>query len=193
MKHVILTALFIVHALLVISQSRLVKELDGDLKYDTVYLDESNSTIVCRLSTQGFKQLRSGTIEDINEQSSVRATKNGFEFSLSWMRAGGSSQFRYDKPTQKIQLIGMNRYELGNAANDGSGESSVNMLTNDYIGKWNYFDEKKERLIPIPPIKTKMILPKTYLQTFSDKIFFDYQDQCSALFYKSKEAAQKKH
>lgn len=56
----------------------------------------------------------------------------------------------------------MSRYEFGNATNEGSGESSVNLLTEDYIGNWNYFDHlannEEGELAKIPTIKTKMKL-----------------------------------
>jgi hypothetical protein len=80
----------------------------------------------------------------------------------------------------------MSRYALGNAANDGSGESSVNLLTGDYIGEWNYFDplanKKRGALIKLPAIKTKMSDNKIFLEDFSDAIYYSYADKCSELF-----------
>ncbi|MES2775551.1 MAG: hypothetical protein V4722_15350 [Bacteroidota bacterium] len=168
-------------------QNRLVKDLDNDNINDTVYIDAISSKIVCRLSTQQFVKMQSKAIEELNEQSGIVTTKNGFEFYNNWMRAGYRNQFRFSAKEKKIQLIGMSRYELGNAANDGSGESSVNLLTNDYVGNWNFYHEKKEALIAIPTIKTKLILPKTHLESFSEETFFGYAGKCSALFAKRKD------
>ncbi len=86
----------------------------------------------------------------------------------------------------------MNRYEFGPASNDGSGESSVNLLTGQYIGNWNYYDLKKEELIKIPTIKSKMIFPKIYLENFSEKIYLDYSEKCSSLYIKRKNKLQNK-
>ncbi len=173
-------------------QDKLMKDLDGDAINDTVYVDNTFSKIVCQLSSQHFRKMQSKEIEILNEQSGLTATKNGFEFFNDWMRAGYTNQFRYDSKSKKIQLIGMSRYEFGNATNDGSGESSVNLLTNNYIGNWNYFDEQHEKLISIPTIKTKMMIPKTYLETFSDQTYFDYAEKCSALYNKQKVELMKK-
>ncbi len=78
----------------------------------------------------------------------------------------------------------MSRYEFGNAANDGSGKSSVNLLTGDYIGNWNYYDETKNKLVKIPTIKTKMYFPKIYLEEFNDET--NYPEKCATLYYKYK-------
>lgn len=95
-----------------------------------------------------------------------------------------------------MRLIGMDRYEFGNAANDGSGESSVNLLTGDYIGDWNYYDpsanEEAGELIKIPTIKTKMLFAKIYLEAFSEETYFGYAERCSELYSQRKEQEIKK-
>lgn len=81
----------------------------------------------------------------------------------------------------------MSRFEFGPANNDGSGESSVNLLTNQYIGKWSYYDLNKDYLVKMPEIRAKMIFPKIYLEDFSSDIYFDYSEKCSELYYKKKQ------
>lgn len=174
--------MLVIYPIISSGQDKVVKDLDGDATMDTVYVDVRRSRIICQLSSKKFHEIQSSEIEILNDQAGIRATKNGFEFFNDWMRAGYNNQFRYDSRTKKIQLIGMSRYEFGNAANDGSGQSSVNLLTGDYIGNWNYYDMDKEELIPIPTIKTKMVFSKIYLETFSDKSYFDYADKCAALY-----------
>ena len=85
----------------------------------------------------------------------------------------------------------MTRYEFGPATNDGSGESSVNLLTNSYIGDWNYYSDKKRKLIKIPTIKSKMVLPKVFLESFDDAVYFSYSEKCSELFGIAKEKLMK--
>ncbi|MFD2921476.1 hypothetical protein ACFS6H_17240 [Terrimonas rubra] len=172
------------------AQDKLVKDIDFDGKNDTVYVDLEALVIICRLSSLQYKPVKSHPIEVLNEQSGISATKNGFEFYNHWMRAGYHAQFRFDTKTKKIRLIGMSRYEFGPANNDGSGESSVNLLTGDYIGDWNYYDHlannEKGELIKIPTIKTKMRFNKIYLSEFSDAVYFDFSGRCSKLYYKQK-------
>lgn len=178
------------------AQNKLIKDIDADGKNDTIYVDLAESVIVCRLSSQQYKYVKSDTIDLMNEQSGVNSTKNGFEFYNHWMRAGYQCQFRFDPKTKQVRLIGMSRYEFGPANNDGSGESSVNLLTGDYIGDWNYYDHlannEKGELIKIPTIKTKMRFNKVYLGGFSNKVYFNFSGRCSKLYYKHKKLAQSK-
>lgn len=75
---------------------------------------------------------------------------------------------------------------MGNASNDGMGKASVNLLTNQYIGEWNFYDLEKEELKLLPIIKTKMMLPKTTLNTFNDAIIGSFLNKSSALYSKYK-------
>lgn len=182
---------FLVFVITTISaQQKLTKDIDFDGINDTIYIDETEAVIVAQLSTQQFKKIKSQPLE-ITPQSFIEPTKNGFEFQNNWMRAGYANQFRYEKKEKRIRLIGMSRYEFGNAANDGSGESSVNLLTNDYIGEWNYFDhlanDEQGELVKIPTIKTKMQFGKIYLEEFSDGSYFEFAEKCSELYYNHKE------
>lgn len=175
------------------AQDILVKDLDMDRVLDTVRLDREEGFIICRLSTQAFRAEKSRQI-DMEAHAYIKETRNGFEFRNNWMRAGYACQFRLDAKMRKMQLIGMNRYEFGNAANDGSGESSVNLLTGDYIGNWNYYDMEHEELIKMKPIKLKMPLPKTYLDQFSEDTYYHYANKCAELYgrYKQTDRKQRK-
>ena len=168
-------------------QNKLIKDIDNDGKKDTIFINVKKSTIVCNLSTLNYKSISSKPIGFLNLSSGVTATKNGFEFFNDWMRAGYKNQFRYNSKTKKIQLIGMSRYEYGNAANDGSGESSVNLLSNYYIGNWNYYDMEKDKLIKIPTIKTKMKFKIINIENFSEETYFDYAEKCAEIYHKHKE------
>lgn len=184
-KNIIIVTLTILTNL-AFGQNKLVKDIDSDGKNDTIFIDVEKSRIVCVLSTLNYKSVSSKPIDILNEPSGITETKSGFEFFNDWMRAGYKNQFRYNSKTKKIQLIGMSRYEFGNAANDGSGESSVNLLTGDYIGNWNYYDMEKDSLIKIPTIKTKMKFKTINISDFSDETYFNYSEKCAELFHKHK-------
>jgi len=165
----------------------ITKDLDNDNINDSVYINKENSTIVCKLSSRKFKGITSKPIEILNFSSGVTETKNGFEFFNDWMRAGYKNQFRYNEKTSQIQLIGMSRYEFGNAVNDGSGESSINLLSKDYIGNWNYFDPEKDELLKIPTIRAKMKFGIINLEDFGEEVYFGYSDKCAEIYHKHKE------
>ena len=179
------------------AQDQLLKDIDFDSVKDSIFLDRKDSVIICKLSSKDFKVQKSKPIEYLNEISSgLSETKNGFELNNNWMRSGYSAQFRFEKKEKRIRLIGMSRYEFGNAVNDGSGESSVNLLTGDYIGDWNYFDHLADNengeLIKIPTIKTKMVFRKIYLEDFNDEIPYNFTSECAQLYEKYESVEMKK-
>jgi hypothetical protein len=173
-------------------QNKLVNDIDNDGKKDSIFIEVDKSTIVCKLSTLNYKPVSSKPIEILNEHSGIIETKNGFAFFNDWMRAGYKNQFRFNSKTKKIQLIGMSRYEFGNAVQDGSGESSVNLLTGDYIGNWNYYDIEKDTLIKLPIIRTKMKFKTINLEDFNDESYFNYAEKCAKLYQRQKESNMNK-
>lgn len=161
-------------------------DMDLDKRPDTVIFDKARAIIICKLSTQEFREIKSLNLTFDGRQSGIEKKGNRFTYTVPHMRAGYHCDFAYNKVLKKIQLVGMNRYEFGPANNDGSGESNVNLLTDDYAGVWNYYDMENSKLVEMPAIKTKMVLPKTYLGTFDDKIINQYISRCVKLFEKEK-------
>ena len=192
LKFILCFALFVVGCSGMQAQSfeKLVKDLDGDQKQDTVYLDEVTSCIVCKLSSREYEPIESLPIEVLNFNSGVDNTDGGFSFCNHWMRAGYYNYFQYERETQRIRLIAMMRYEFGNVFNDGSGESGVNLLTNEYTGSWSYYDVESDELVKMPTIETEMQLPTTYLETFSEESYFEFAEKCAQLFHQQKERMQ---
>lgn len=188
MKAIIL-ALMIFPIILSAQDKTVLSDFDGDKIKDKVYVDQDNMGIAYELSSQKFKKVFA-PFEDSGEISLV-PSKNGFKIDINHMRAGNSYQFRYEKETGKMRLIGMSRYEFGPASNDGSGESSVNLLTNEYIAEWNYFDDFKNKLIKIPTIKQKMNFPKVYFDTMKNE-FSIYTDKDVDNFSAAKKRLNKK-
>jgi hypothetical protein len=197
MNQIAFLKLFSILLLLTITataQEPLIKDLDTDGRADTVRIDPERAVIVCRLSSKQFRKLESGPIETLTEQSGIKGTRNGFEFYNNFMRAGYAAQFKYNATTQQLQLIGLSRYEFGNAANDGSGASSVNLLTGDYIGNWNYYDfnanDGEGELIKIPPIKTKMPFRVINFEAFSESTYEAFATRCYQLYERAKKRMQ---
>lgn len=174
-------------SLIFAQDSHLSADFDGDGIADK--LSSHNGTVVYQLSSQKFRKVSSSKFIDSGEIFFAKA-KNGFRISLNQMRASNAYQFRYEKETEKMRLIGMEREEFGPANNDGSGESSVNLLTNTYIGEWNYFDNQKVKLIKIPTIKKKMVFPKTYFDTLTDE-FYTYMEKDSNYYLAEKKRLYK--
>lgn len=192
MKKLLMLLMMLGTCISVFAQDKLVKDIDFDGKKDTIYIDQKEWKIVCKLSTQNFKKLKSKQIETSGDNSYIKATRNGFEIRVNWMRAGYACQFRYEKVEKRIRQIGVTTYAFGNAVNDGSGEASANLLTGDYIGKWSYFDDfannEKGELVKIPTIKVKLKFKKIYLEEFNEESYFAYSTQLEGLVEQHKTA-----
>lgn len=178
------------------AQDMLIKDIDLDGKKDSIYIDQKEWKIVCRLSTQNFKKIKSKKVETSGDNTYLKPKKNGFEITVNWMRAGYACQFRYEKNEKRIRLIGTSEYAFGNAANDGSGEASLNLLTGDYIGNWHYYDHlannEKGELVKIPTIKAKMPIKKIYLEDFDDGQYYFVSEKFGPLVEKHEELERKR-
>lgn len=190
MTKALLTFVLFLSQMLVFGQEKLIKDLDHDGIKDTVYLsmNKKGSTIICQLSGRKFAKIQSQPLDHLDDNAGIKATKSGFELSNDWMRTGFKTQFRYNKDTKKVQMIGISRYSYGGATHDGSGESSLNLLTHDYIGDWNYFNPSANKgegkLVKIPTIRTKMKFKTINLETFDLGIYDDYEAKCNKLYEK---------
>lgn len=174
------------------AQSQVYKDLDNDGIADSVVFDYDYFRIICKLSSKKFKQVASKPIPELSSHTYISETKNGFELIVPYMRGGFSNQFQYDKSTKNIQLIGMSRYELGAGPGDGSGESSINLLTGNYTGNWNYFDYQADSLIRIPTIKQKMFFKSQSLQNYDGQLQSAYGNKCAALYEEHKKKMQQR-
>lgn len=165
------------------STREIIKDLDGDSIKDTIRIDSDSKTLICLLSTQKFKKVESGVIQKLNFGNTLEPTKKGFEFWNDFDRSGFRCVFEYDSKAKKMRLVQMRRvddilrYDYGEKA---KGYSSVNLLTNEYVG--DFYKVSQGKLQKIPTIRTKMTFPATYLETFDDGICFDYEKQCLALY-----------
>ena len=102
-------------------------------------------------------------------------SKNGVVSVLSTaMRGGKVFKFRFDKAANDFWLIGVDGEYFGNAVNDYSGKESYNLITGDYWGFCNRWNEKKQKLIKMPELKKKIdISKKIYLHNLNE----DYLDE----------------
>jgi hypothetical protein len=166
---------------------KIVKDFDGDLKKDTVRIDSDSKKLICLLSTQKFKKVESGEIQRLNFGNTLLSTKKGFEFWNDFDRSGFKCVFIYNLKEKKMQLVQMRRvddilsYDFGQKS---KGLSTVNLITNRYVG--NFYQVYQKKLIKMPIINVEMIFPKTYLETFSDTLCFDYEAKCIVLYDKNK-------
>ncbi|MET6996722.1 hypothetical protein [Chitinophaga defluvii] len=180
-----------IHTIFAQSVQKIVKDLDGDLKKDTIYIDSDLDKLFCILSTNKYKPVESLKIQILNFGNMLAPTKNGFEFWNDYGRSGFINEFKYNPKTKKVQLIRITRtdYDIsytdfGEKVRNGSGKSSINLLTNKYVG--NFYDVHNGKLRKLPTIYAEMIIPETNIEDFNDGLYFDYEKRCVALYEKRK-------
>jgi hypothetical protein len=152
------------------AEMKLSADLDGDGKADEIWLDGDNGKLLYQLSSQKKATKSTKVIDIAGLNPTLSIQKNVVQLKLQAMRGGSSYKFRYDKAGGDLRVIGYDSENFGPASNDGSGTSSYNLLTGDYIANWNHYDEKKEKLIALPTIKRKAAAKKYYLSGFSDEV-----------------------
>lgn len=173
------------------STRRIVKDFDGDHKKDTVYIDSDSAQLFCSLSTNKYKKVASERIRILNFGNTLVSIPGGFEFWNDYGRSGFINEFRYNAKAKKMQLVEIRRTdyaisysEYGNQVRGGSGKSSINLVTHKYTG--NFYDVHNGKLRKLPTINSEMIFPETFLNTFSDAIYYDFERKCVALYEKRK-------
>ncbi len=181
MKKIILLIFLIIQANFVYSQvtKKLIKDFDGDNKNDTIYIDSVKDRLVCLLSTNNYIKKISNKIRILNAANTLIETKNGFKFWNHYSRSEYFNEFKYNSQLKKMQLIKMIRKEYNGST---IGKSKINLLTNQYIGYFRYAENYKygveNKYDSLDIIKTKIIFPQTFIETFSDSINYEYEKKC---------------
>lgn len=182
--HSLFFLLFLTVTVFAQTTRKIVKDFDGDLKKDSVWIDDDKKVLILRLSSQQYRKVESKPIYYLNFGNTLMATKSGFEFWNNYDRSGFISVFKYSEIAKKMQLVQMRRTDdkLGrDNPNEGLFESSINLVTNQYLGVIKR--EVKGKTVKTF-INSEIIYPKTFLETFGDAINFDYQKKCIAKYEK---------
>jgi hypothetical protein len=175
---------FLSLSLLTYAKETVVKDFDGDGKYDKIVLNKKTKTIDYFLSTQDYKKQSSLIFTDFNDESNLIETKNGFIFETNINDILYSSIFKYDKKGNNLVLIALKRKIISNDFSTENGESSIDTVSKEFIGKWNSLDKNTNKVIALPTLKTKTDLESITLNNFNDAYISKFNQQ-SVAFYKT--------
>lgn len=144
-------------------------DFDKDGIQDLFYVMESENSTVFRASLRnGQVLLDSKSDGSIGCCSAVSIKGNVVTCATKGMRGFTYYRWRYDGTLKNFRLIGYDTESFGNAANDGSGKSSLNLLTGAYQNAFNYVDEKKDKLVAAPKAHAMVKAPIILLTNFDN-------------------------
>ena len=100
---------------------------------------------------------------------SISQKKGVIDVHSKGMRGFTYYKFRWDAAAKDFRLIGYATESFGNATNDGSGKSSLNILTGAYEAAFNVWDEKRQKLVALPKVNRKITVGRrVYLKQFGE-------------------------
>ena len=168
MKTIFLSVLLF--PILSFSQQSVSLDLDNDGIIDKVNLIniEQGFKISYNLSSQKDKNFVTETVTIGGQMQTLIASKNILTLKMQYNRAENFYKFRYDTKLLRVVMIGFDTKSYGNATNDGSGTSSLNLLTGTYEGKWKKFDTKTKKLNKKPTVFKKFTVKIYFLDDLSD-------------------------
>jgi hypothetical protein len=145
-------------------------DLDGDKKADVFCAAKRDNETDARLLAilkDGKSIITSGTLSMCCGSIAVRG--NVVDVHSQGMRGFSYYKFRWDAAAKDFRLIGYDTESFGTATGDGSGKSSINLLTGSYEAAFSVWNEKREQLIALPKIKRKVsVSRKFYLKGFNE-------------------------
>lgn len=161
----------------VFAQKSVSFDFDNDGKKDKMIIDQKDQeyAITYTLSTQN-KTFKTPMITVGGQENSLKMSKNVIVFHSQYMRGENTYRFRYDDKLKQLKIIGFDNTQYGNATNDGSGTSSYNLSTGQYIANWNHFDERKNQLVAVPKISKKYPLKNYTVNQLNDDVISQLQD-----------------
>lgn len=144
--------------------NELAADFDSDGKQDTIsVIERGDHLYVCASLQNGQLALQSKDAPYCC--SYLEFVKNVVVLHSTGMRAFSTWRFRYNAALRNFQMIGWDTESFGNGANDGSGTSSLNLLTGTFIAKYNSWDRKQGKLIALPVVSRKVKITRRILLT----------------------------
>lgn len=141
--------------------------LDMDGEGDFIWYDVADSAIVLRLSSRGYEDFSVRyplAVEDGYPRDHLLIGDKGEFLVMSpGMRCYEYDAYRYETVSGRFRLVKCLHKNYGNAANDGMGTMSLDLLTGIFTGEWTYYDYEAEKLVPLPKVTVLVDNPPIYL------------------------------
>ena len=182
MKHLIFITLFLSFSFSTLAKETIVKDFDGDGKFDKITINHSTKTIDYLLSTLDYKKQSSQVFTNLSANASLEEIKNGFRFENKIDNILYTSFFKYNKKENNLLLVALKRKNTSENYSSENGESSFDTVSKEFIGKWNSLDKSTNKIVALPTLKTKAQLNSVYLNDFNDTYLNKFEEQ-TLVFY----------
>jgi len=161
------TILLLSTTLTLFANQTLWTDIDGDGKQDKIELvkHKSSVTVRCKLTAQN-RVYKSKPFPYTITETSLSKKKRGFLLTVSQHRQEDTYQFRYEPKVKKIRLIGLNTLsQTGNIEHSTSAIGSLNLLTQKFVGEYEYYSINTKEYKKLPTFYTRFSTQKTYLNS----------------------------
>lgn len=167
------TLLLLSTTLTLFANQTLWTDIDGDGKQDKIEILKHNDVVSVRCKlTATNRAYKSKPFPFSKNNSTLEKRKNGFLLKGSPYLEELRYQFRYDKKSKQVELIGLDYNHLTkNIQRSTNSKNSINLLTNKFVGEWEYFNSKTKEFMKLPTFKSKFQTNKFYLTSDIEKLF----------------------
>jgi hypothetical protein len=155
-------------------------EGDGILDSAKIMNSKEGYKLLITLSTKGNKKYVSQEFLG-GQENSLLATNNVLRMHNQFMRGENTFTYKYDQKLKQVKVIGYDNTQYGSASNDGSGSSSYNVTTGQYVANWNHWNTKTNTLDPVPKIIKKLPAKSFLFANFGDRMIDDFYNIDSKL------------
>ncbi|CAM3387237.1 hypothetical protein OBK20_05675 [Empedobacter falsenii] len=185
MRLLFFIALFFSTNLMIFAKGFVVKDFDGDGKFDKVSINFETKRIEFILSSSDYEKQCSLTFVELDPNARIEETKKGFKMTNTIGNATFVSYFRYNRQSRRIELAAIKRTVVCADLTKENGETFFLVSTKELVAKWNSVDSVSSKVITLPTLKTKIDLESISLNNFNDS-FLNKFNQLSVVFYHSK-------
>ncbi|WP_312555186.1 hypothetical protein [Empedobacter brevis] len=184
MKFLSFIALFFSIHLMVFAKETIVKDFDGDGKFDKVSINFETKKIDFLLSGSNYEKQSSLAFDYLDQDAFIEETKRGFMIVNKIGDVLFTSYFKYNRQSKKLELSAIKRTIVSDDLSKENGESIYSVSTKEFVAKWSSLDKLSNKVITLPVLKTTIDLEPISLNDFSDA-FLNKLNQQSLVFYKN--------
>lgn len=178
-----ITLFFSIH-LMVFAKETIVKDFDGDGKFDKVSINFETKKIDFLLSGSNYEKQSSLTFDYLDQDAFIEETKRGFMIVNKIGDVLFTSYFKYNRQSKKLELSAIKRTIVSDDLSKENGESIYSVSTKEFVAKWSSLDKLSNKVITLPILKTTIDLEPISLNDFNDA-FLNKLNQQSLVFYKN--------